>query len=726
MVRSSENPCSSRDGAGRLSRPYSQRSARQNGSARGTASSRSGTRRESISDRPAGTGRAVSRRNTSNTNTDTDRSAHASSRGRAHNSRSASSPSRQTRSAANRTTRRDTVTSGTAQRSGRAGSRASQDAQRARGTHVSRQAASRNTSRPRSRNDRSLNTGGIPTDVLKNPKRTYQAQPDTSSKAAKAARGAAAAATWLWNKSKAVTLLIVLAVVIVVGSSVDTLANMNRIYQGVSVGGIDLSGKTVDEATNLIAQEYEPRVSGNSIVFCANEQVAEQTQASTAQKDSLEEQVSYEESLASRDRWTVNAQHIGATFDPALYAEMAYQVGRDDGWIFGRLQAQASGIAIEPECTFNATSFDELRDEIIAALGTKMVNFNIEMKDGRASVTDGHDGFEVPRAWLTEKLNEGFLRADGESRYVVNMEDVPMQVSADAAAHTAAMIDASLPAGALFTYENAEWFADANTLANWIYTEVQEEGGHYVLTPLFDETKANKSILNGFQFAFAGTDYTVQFANVNGAIMVNTNATGAVPQVRLAIADMNTTFFTTDERKDAPTITVTSADIPDEMTFDEARDYGLVVPISSFTTQYASGAAARNNNIHVAADYLNDSICKAGETWSFLALSGETTAEKGYQDAGAIVSGEYSDAIGGGICQVATTVFNAVYEAGYPIEKRYNHSLYIASYPEGRDAAIAYPDMDLIWSNDTDSDVLLVMSYTNSSVTATLHGVDPG
>ena len=90
------------------------------------------------------------------------------------------------------------------------------------------------------------------------------------------------------------------------------------------------------------------------------------------------------------------------------------------------------------------------------------------------------------------------------------------------------------------------------------------------------------------------------------------------------------------------------------------------------------------------------------------------------------MAGEYSDAIGGGICQVATTVFNAVYIAGYPVDERHNHSLRISSYPEGRDAAIAYPYLDLVWHNDTSSDVVLMMSYTDTSVTATLWGVDPG
>ena len=77
------------------------------------------------------------------------------------------------------------------------------------------------------------------------------------------------------------------------------------------------------------------------------------------------------------------------------------------------------------------------------------------------------------------------------------------------------------------------------------------------------------------------------------------------------------------------------------------------------------------------------------------------------------------------MCQVATTVFNAVYDAGYPVLERRNHSLYIASYPAGRDAAVSYPDLDLVWQNDTASDVLLRTSYTDTTVTVTLYGVDP-
>lgn len=190
---------------------------------------------------------------------------------------------------------------------------------------------------------------------------------------------------------------------------------------------------------------------------------------------------------------------------------------------------------------------------------------------------------------------------------------------------------------------------------------------------------------------------------------------------------LNTTFFVQETRTQAPQISVPSADILSSLSFEDAKSFGLITDVSSFTTQYSSGNEARVNNIHTAADLLSGSIAKAnGGSWSFNDIAGEATPDKGYQAAGAIVGGEYSDAVGGGICQVATTVFNSVYLAGYPIEKRYNHTLYIESYPKGRDAAIAYPDLDLVWKNDTSSDVLLMMSYTSTSVTATLWGVDPG
>jgi vancomycin resistance protein YoaR len=87
-----------------------------------------------------------------------------------------------------------------------------------------------------------------------------------------------------------------------------------------------------------------------------------------------------------------------------------------------------------------------------------------------------------------------------------------------------------------------------------------------------------------------------------------------------------------------------------------------------------------------------------------------------------IVNGELQTGLGGGVCQVSTTVFNAAYEAGLPITARTNHALYISHYPLGRDATVNYPDIDLKFVNDTGNWLLLRTWVGSSSLTAVLYG----
>ena len=162
---------------------------------------------------------------------------------------------------------------------------------------------------------------------------------------------------------------------------------------------------------------------------------------------------------------------------------------------------------------------------------------------------------------------------------------------------------------------------------------------------------------------------------------------------------------------------------------EQALNIGLIQEISSYTTSYTTGAGTenRNDNIALAAASINNSICYAnGSYWSFNEVVGDTTPEKGYKEAGTIIDNRYSKSIGGGVCQVATTVFNAVYDSGLEINTRFNHDLHIASYPVGRDAAITYPYFDLVWTNDLKSDILVVAECSGYSITVKLLGVNPG
>ena len=160
------------------------------------------------------------------------------------------------------------------------------------------------------------------------------------------------------------------------------------------------------------------------------------------------------------------------------------------------------------------------------------------------------------------------------------------------------------------------------------------------------------------------------------------------------------------------------------MLFD--RDMGVEERISTFTTTYDGSNQSRVSNIHTLGDALDGKLVAPGASFSFNGAVGERTAAKGYQEANAIVNGKLVPQLGGGICQVGTTLFNSVFFSGLPITDRQNHSFYISHYPKGRDATVSWGGPDLKWKNDTKNWVLISVSYTSDSITISLYGTDPG
>jgi vancomycin resistance protein YoaR len=148
---------------------------------------------------------------------------------------------------------------------------------------------------------------------------------------------------------------------------------------------------------------------------------------------------------------------------------------------------------------------------------------------------------------------------------------------------------------------------------------------------------------------------------------------------------------------------------------------GIKGVVGSYETFYG-GDANRVHNVQLVAHLVDDKLIAPGATFSFNGTIGERSAEKGFLEAPVIINGELQTGLGGGVCQVSTTVFNAAYEAGLPISARTNHALYISHYPLGRDATVNYPDIDLKFVNDTGHWLLLRTWVGSSSLTAVLYG----
>jgi vancomycin resistance protein YoaR len=152
-----------------------------------------------------------------------------------------------------------------------------------------------------------------------------------------------------------------------------------------------------------------------------------------------------------------------------------------------------------------------------------------------------------------------------------------------------------------------------------------------------------------------------------------------------------------------------------------ARAMGIDGLVSSYTTDYG-GVPNRIHNVQLVAHLIDGALIAPGATFSFNQTTGARTADKGFLEAPVIVNGELTTGLGGGVCQVSTTVFNAAFEGGLKITERVNHALYISHYPQGRDATVNYPDVDLKFVNDTPHWLLLRTFVGTYSLTVNLYG----
>jgi vancomycin resistance protein YoaR len=159
---------------------------------------------------------------------------------------------------------------------------------------------------------------------------------------------------------------------------------------------------------------------------------------------------------------------------------------------------------------------------------------------------------------------------------------------------------------------------------------------------------------------------------------------------------------------------------PERSTAD-ALAMGIDQRMSSYKTYY-SGTSDRITNLQLGVRALDGTLVPPGATFSLNDTIGERTLERGFRPAPVIIGTEYAEEVGGGTSQVATTVFNAAWEAGLRITERHPHSLYISRYQLGRDATVYWPSLDLKFVNDTKTWILVKGFAESDGISVAVYG----
>ena len=148
--------------------------------------------------------------------------------------------------------------------------------------------------------------------------------------------------------------------------------------------------------------------------------------------------------------------------------------------------------------------------------------------------------------------------------------------------------------------------------------------------------------------------------------------------------------------------------------------------LNSYTTYFDSKNEARCHNIRLAASIINGTVLQNGDIFSFNKVVGQRTSERGFKRAAIIENGEFVEGVGGGVCQVSTTLYNAALLSGCGIVEYHPHSLAVSYVPPSRDAMVSGTFFDLKFANKTGSTVYIKAVTGENYVSFKLYGRNSG
>lgn len=181
-------------------------------------------------------------------------------------------------------------------------------------------------------------------------------------------------------------------------------------------------------------------------------------------------------------------------------------------------------------------------------------------------------------------------------------------------------------------------------------------------------------------------------------------------------AEKTSTFNESESKDDSSYNNISNNEI--STSSDKSSDKNDTETIAKFSTKLPNDTKERYSNIKLACKTLDGTIVKSGDTFSLWNTLGCPTKEKGYKKAKAFTSdGDIKQSYGGGICQVSTTIYNALLKIDeIKITERHEHSRDVVYIKDGKDAAVSYKSADLKFKNNADYDIKLKASVKNNKV----------
>jgi vancomycin resistance protein YoaR len=462
----------------------------------------------------------------------------------------------------------------------------------------------------------------------------------------------------------------------------------DRVVRGVEVAGVSLSGRTRVAALDDLRTLAE-EVGDAEIRFAAEGRTFATTPA-----------------------------ELGWEPDPEATAEAAFGVGRRGApWrrVWERARGVLGGIELAWIARWDPSAAQVVLERWQRKVGTSAREAAVRVLDGeirpvrpRPGITIDHEAVRV----TAESLVRGGTIADRIPLPVVRVDP---RTDEDDLRTATRRVEAVLRGPIRLSARGEGFQLSAADLASLVHTRVKDadDGGRLAV---YFPPAAVDALLEPFARRFEIPPRDARFDVVGERVRIRPSSSGLVVDPKLAAGRLLDIAVSPDRAGRIELIVAKP-----EVSTSEAKAMGIDDRLSTFTTEHTPGEP-RVTNIHLAADVLDGALVLPDTMFSLNERVGPRTKERGFVNAPVIYEGEFTEDVGGGTSQLATTTFNAAFFAGYPFVEYQPHSFYIDRYPMGREATVSYPAPDLKFRNDTAHPFVIATSYTDSSITVSIYG----
>ena len=476
------------------------------------------------------------------------------------------------------------------------------------------------------------------------------------------------------------------ALVLVAGAIALQIVTYDRVADGVTVAGVPLGGLTRVEAAATIAAKVGPRV--------------DVVQLATGHRQPL----------------TLRLEQLGMTIDSEATAAAAYGVGRHHLPFGGALWLPLGGADVKLATRVDTATYQQGLEAVRAVADVVPRDARLDLAGDSVAVVPAKDGLEVDAVALARAI---VASAAAGRAYVgpVPMKTVAPRVSTLAAESRAAAAETYLSRPLALRYRATEIKLSPDEIASLLTVNTAADADTYPLT--FRNQRARARLRRVFAFAESPPVDARIVVGKDGSVSVTESRSGNVIDMDVLLEDLDDAASGGGLR--SVFVALTPA-FPKLSTAD-VEAMGLSSLGSQFVTYFDPRKATRAGNIALAAKLVDGTVVRPGETFSLNDAIGPRTTNRGFDYAPVIAADNVlRQGVGGGICQYATTLFNAVFFAGLPVVERRPHSLYISHYPVGRDATVAWGSVDLRFRNDTAKSLMIRSWVDGAALTVALVG----